>query len=322
MRSAAGWNEWQGQALRLARGLGRAAELSPAIGCSPWRASHRCCAAPRGCRRTGYAVPTARSVAGTRGGRRPRCRLPAVQDEPRRCREPRGDRRRSARGPRRRHHHLPALPSAGRMARGGGTHEGGAASRSVYWGRPVPGFGDPARAAPARRPGAGRTRRQPHRPRLHRRQPGRLRRAALRGPASRRLLAATALASRRRRPRPRRGLHRRREPLRATSQPPHARRARRLPALPGRASWTCCARPRHHRARAPWPGTASCARSPSRARRSRPRPRFGHGAEAGVGPYALLGCYHPSQQNTFTGRLTVRMLDDVLSRARTLLDAG
>ena len=55
---------------------------------------------------------------------------------------------------------------------------------------------------------------------------------------------------------------------------------------------------------------------------ARPRPRFGHAAEAVVGPYALLGCYHPSQQNTFTGRLTVRMLDDVLSRARTLLDAG
>jgi uracil-DNA glycosylase family 4 len=55
---------------------------------------------------------------------------------------------------------------------------------------------------------------------------------------------------------------------------------------------------------------------------SRPRPRFGHAAEASVGPYALLGCYHPSQQNTFTGRLTVGMLDDVLSRAHTLLEAG
>jgi uracil-DNA glycosylase family 4 len=55
---------------------------------------------------------------------------------------------------------------------------------------------------------------------------------------------------------------------------------------------------------------------------SRPRPRFAHAAEARVGPYAMLGCYHPSQQNTFTGRLTVRMVDDVLTRARTLLDAG
>ncbi|HEU4571927.1 MAG TPA: uracil-DNA glycosylase [Candidatus Limnocylindrales bacterium] len=50
----------------------------------------------------------------------------------------------------------------------------------------------------------------------------------------------------------------------------------------------------------------------------RPRPRFGHGAEARVGPYALVGSYHPSQQNTFTGRLTRPMLEDVLRRAREL----
>jgi len=49
-----------------------------------------------------------------------------------------------------------------------------------------------------------------------------------------------------------------------------------------------------------------------------PKSRFGHGAEAHVGPYELLGCYHPSQQNTFTGRLTMAMLDEVLQRARTL----
>jgi uracil-DNA glycosylase family 4 len=52
----------------------------------------------------------------------------------------------------------------------------------------------------------------------------------------------------------------------------------------------------------------------------RPRPKFGHGAEAQVGPWHLLGCYHPSQQNTFTGKLTVEMTDAVLERARTLLD--
>ena len=53
-----------------------------------------------------------------------------------------------------------------------------------------------------------------------------------------------------------------------------------------------------------------------------PRPRFGHGAEAQVGPYALVGSYHPSQQNTFTGRLTRPMLGDVLERAKTLAGPG
>jgi uracil-DNA glycosylase len=49
-----------------------------------------------------------------------------------------------------------------------------------------------------------------------------------------------------------------------------------------------------------------------------PKPVFGHLAEARVGPYSLVGSYHPSQQNTFTGRLTTAMLDSVLERARDL----
>ena len=50
----------------------------------------------------------------------------------------------------------------------------------------------------------------------------------------------------------------------------------------------------------------------------RPRPRFGHGARVSVGGYELLGCYHPSQQNTFTGRLTEGMMDKVFYKAKEL----
>jgi len=52
----------------------------------------------------------------------------------------------------------------------------------------------------------------------------------------------------------------------------------------------------------------------------RPRPLFGHGAEARIprGPM-LLGCYHVSQQNTNTGKLTPRMIDAVLKRAKALI---
>jgi uracil-DNA glycosylase len=61
---------------------------------------------------------------------------------------------------------------------------------------------------------------------------------------------------------------------------------------------------------------------------ARPRPVFGHGVEVTVRPLAddgtaltVLGCYHPSQQNTFTGRVTEPMLDAVFGRARDLAGA-
>jgi uracil-DNA glycosylase family 4 len=66
-----------------------------------------------------------------------------------------------------------------------------------------------------------------------------------------------------------------------------------------------------------WPTLSSCYGVSA----PRPRPKFGHGAIwQHPGVPALLGCYHVSQQNTFTGRLTPAMLDDVLGRAKELAE--
>jgi uracil-DNA glycosylase family 4 len=66
-----------------------------------------------------------------------------------------------------------------------------------------------------------------------------------------------------------------------------------------------------------WDGVLRALRDLGASRK--PRPRFGHSAEATVGAYTLVGCYHPSQQNTFTGRLTEKMLDAVFLHARKLM---
>jgi uracil-DNA glycosylase family 4 len=66
-----------------------------------------------------------------------------------------------------------------------------------------------------------------------------------------------------------------------------------------------------------WDAALRAARELGHA--ARPRPKFGHGRRATVGPYTLLGSYHPSQQNTFTGKLTEAMLDEVFAEAARLV---
>ena len=51
-----------------------------------------------------------------------------------------------------------------------------------------------------------------------------------------------------------------------------------------------------------------------------PKPKFAHAVEVTVDGWTVIGSYHPSQQNTFTGRLTEDMLDAVFARARELID--
>jgi uracil-DNA glycosylase family 4 len=53
----------------------------------------------------------------------------------------------------------------------------------------------------------------------------------------------------------------------------------------------------------------------------RPKPKFGHGSGYDAGRWIMLGCFHPSQQNTFTGVLTPPMIDDVFARAKDLAGA-
>ena len=65
-----------------------------------------------------------------------------------------------------------------------------------------------------------------------------------------------------------------------------------------------------------WDGALQALRAIGHA--TKPKPRFGHLARARVGAYTLLGCFHPSQQNTFTGKLTPEMLDEVFAEARSL----
>ncbi len=186
-----------------------------------------------------------------------------------------------------------------------------------YWARPLDGFGDPAARAGDRRPRPGRPRRQPHRPDVHRRP--------LRATGSTRPCTGPAYANR-----AGLGAARRRPARCATPTSPPSSAARRRPTSrrPGSAttasptwsgSWSCSSACRAIVALGSfgWDGVLRAPRALA-IEVPRPRPRFGHGAEAEVGRWALVGCYHPSQQNTFTGRLTEPMLDAVFARAMEL----
>jgi uracil-DNA glycosylase family 4 len=64
-----------------------------------------------------------------------------------------------------------------------------------------------------------------------------------------------------------------------------------------------------------WDGVLIAARELGHAI-PKPKPRFGHGGTSHIGPWTVIGSYHVSQQNTFTGRLTKPMLDRVFARAK------
>lgn len=179
-----------------------------------------------------------------------------------------------------------------------------------YWARPVPGFGDPdpwlvvVGLAPAAH-GANRT--------------GRVFTGDRSGDALFAALHRAGLASQPESTHPGDGL--RLTGCRVTAavrcappanRPEPAERARCLPYL--RRELALCPRARVLMALGAvgWDAALRALAPP------RPWPRFGHGAEARLGDVALIGSYHPSQQNVFTGRLTPAMLDDVLVRARAL----
>ena len=170
-----------------------------------------------------------------------------------------------------------------------------------YWGRPMPGFGDPAARVLILGLAPGRARRQPDGPDLHRRPLGRL---PVRGAAPRRAANQAGVGRARRRAAAARRLHRRRGPLRAAREPADARRARELLARGSSARSRCwrtctsCSASAASRGRA----RCGCGRR-SAARRSRGRSRSSATASVADGePWPLLGCFHPSQQNTFTGQ--------------------